>query len=352
MKVGLIARAEDRGLGILTWEFARHVQPERTLVITMGNLARGFQPHLDRYPGATTVAFDGAELDEATVRGWLDGLDVVFSAETFYDWRVVQWAREAGVATVCQAMPEFYRHWSCPDLPDPDAWWVPTPWLIERLPERTRMVPVPVALDRWPDCNIGGDESTADVVRAVHVAGHRAMGDRNGTTEVLASLHYLHGPLELRIVTQDRRLPSHRGSRRGVTVTRQLAGVANYWDLYADTDVLVLPRRYGGLCLPVQEAMAAGLAVVMTDTEPQRSFWPVVGIPSRERGGMATGGGLIPLVTADAPALARALDQLATNPAELAAHRQASRDWARAHSWEELLPTYLEELAMACEART
>ncbi|QOR55444.1 MAG: glycosyltransferase domain-containing protein [Phage 71_18] len=352
MKVGLIARAEDRGLGILTWEFHRHVQPERTLVINMGSAARGFQPHPERYPGAVTVAYNDGNLDEQVVRDWLQGLDVVFSAETFYDWRVVQWAREAGVATVCQSMPEFYRHWDDPSLPDPDAWWVPTPWLIDRLPARTRLVPVPVALDRWPECDIGGNEITADVTRMVHVAGHRAMGDRNGTTEVLASLHYLAGPLELRIVTQDRRLPSHRGSRRGVAVTRQLAGVTNYWDLYADTDVLVLPRRYGGLCLPVQEAMGAGLAVVMTDAEPQRSFWPVVGVPSRERGGLQTGGGLIPLVTADAPALARALDLLANNPAELAARRQASRDWARAHSWAELLPTYLEELAMVCEVRT
>lgn len=352
LKVGLIARGEDRGLGILTWEFARHVKPERTLMIDMGHLSGGFAPHLERYPGATVVPFDGQELPEATVREWLDGLDVVFSAETFYDWRLVSWAREAGVATVCQAMPEFYRHWSCPELPDPTAWWAPTPWLIDRLPERTRMVPVPVALDRV--CNISGRDSTADVandrpLRVVHVAGHRAMGDRNGTTEVLVALGHARGPMDVRLVTQDRRLPSQRGSRRGVTIRRQLSGVGDYWDLYADADVLLLPRRYGGLCLPVQEALGAGLCVVMTHAEPQASYWPVVTVDVRERGHMETGGGLVPLVTAEPLQLARILDRLANNPEEVATHKAASRAWATANSWDALLPTYLDELGRVAD---
>lgn len=347
MKVGLVARGEDRGLGILTWEFARHVQPERTLLIDMGPLSGGFQPHLERYPDATVVPFDGQELPEHTVREWLEGLDVVFSAETFYDWRLVAWAREAGVATVCQAMPEFYRHWSCPELPDPTAWWAPTPWLIDRLPERTRMVPVPVALDRVQHLHQERAESAP--LRVVHVAGHRAMGDRNGTTEVLVALGHARGPMDVKLITQDRRLPSQRTGRRGVNVRRQLSGVGDYWDLYADADVLVLPRRYGGLCLPVQEALGAGLCVVMTDAEPQRSYWPVVLVDVRERGHLETGGGLVPLVTAEPIQLAATLDRLANNPEEVATRKAAAREWATANSWDALLPTYLAELARVAE---
>ena len=42
--------------------------------------------------------------------------------------------------------------------------------------------------------------------------------------------------------------------------------------------MLVMPRKYGGLCLPVLEAAARGLALVMTDTVPN-SDWPIVPIP-------------------------------------------------------------------------
>jgi len=56
VKVGLIARADDRGLGIMCWEFHRAMRPHATLVVREpGAEARGFQPHLDRYPDATVV---------------------------------------------------------------------------------------------------------------------------------------------------------------------------------------------------------------------------------------------------------------------------------------------------------
>ena len=53
------------------------------------------------------------------------------------------------MATVCQVNPEFYRHdgeaWS-----HPSAWWAPSPWMLDSLPDGTRLVPVPVATDRFP----------------------------------------------------------------------------------------------------------------------------------------------------------------------------------------------------------
>jgi hypothetical protein len=42
----------------------------------------------------------------------------------------------------------------------------------------------------------------------------------------------------------------------------------NYLDQYKDGDVLVIPRKYGGLCLPMQEALAHGIPVIMPDIEP------------------------------------------------------------------------------------
>lgn len=342
MRVGMVARAEDRGLGILTWEFHRHLQPDRTLVIDMGPLARGFEPHLDRYPDATVVPFDGATLPEAEVRAWLDGLDVLYSAETFYDWHLVEWAREAGVATVLHVMPEFYRHATEGELPHPDAVWAPTPWRLDSLPERTRLVPVPVATDRFTT----RPEPTGQL-RVLHVAGHRAAGDRNGTLQLAQALRRVREPMTVRLLTQDPRLPSMR-TAPGVELVIEAGGRGDYWDLYADADVMVLPRRYGGLSLPVQEAMAAGLAVVMPDVSPN-DWWPTIRVPATSRGELNTPAGPVRLYAANPDRLARQLDHLASAPSAVRVAQGKARNWAARHSWTQLAPRYIAELERAAD---
>lgn len=344
MKLGAIVRAEDRGIAIQSWEFCRAMQPERTLLIDMGDLARGFPVHKDRYPDATVVHYDRGLLPEDPVREFLDGLDVVFTVETFYDWRVCRWADEAGVATVCQVNPEFMR--PVEELPAcPTRWWAPTSWRLGFLPEGTRVVPVPVAGDRFPLC----PPEPAEQLRVLHVAGHRAMADRNGTTVVLEALRRLRPPMRVTIATQDARLPSSaRGRRGGIEVEAMTGGVRDYWRLYDDQDVLVMPRRYGGLCLPVQEAMAAGLAVVMTDAEPQRSTWPVLPIRAgMSRPKLRCPGGPLPMATPRPEATAEQLNALA-DPSKLRCQQEQSVAWAKANSWDALRPLYEQELADVC----
>lgn len=344
MKVGLIARADDRGLGHMTWEFHRHLQPERTLVVREpGAEAQGFAPHLDRYPDGLVVRFDGGMLPEAEVRDWLQGLDVLYSAETFYDWHLVQWAAEAGVATVLHTMPEFHHL----HVPPTSSVWAPTPWRIDHLPLPTRLVPVPVATDRFPMAAPARDPGR---LRVLHVAGHRAAADRNGTTQLLQALRYTRQPVHVRLVTQDQALPSAARLPANVYVHRETGGVADYWDLYDDADVLVLPRRYGGLCLPVQEAMAAGLAVVLPDTAPN-DWWPALRVPGRERGHITTAAGQLSLYAADPQQLAQLLDQLAADPDLVAAAQLGALAWANLHSWQALAPLYRAELERAAELR-
>lgn len=348
MKVGLIARGEDRGLGIQTWEWWRHMRPERTLIVDPGDLARGFPLHLDRYgvhprqPAAGTVVacWDGHEFsDEAMVRRWLDGLDVIYTAETFYDHRLPRWCAEAGVRLVVHVNPEFFR-WTAAHLPAV-RWWLPTSWRADRLPRDAEVVPVPVPLDRWPE----PAPRHHGVPTFLHVAGHRAAGDRNGTGLVMAALARTSAKMRVVIATQDERLPVVRHGRN-VELIRATGGTANYWDLY-EGDVLVMPRRYGGLCLPANEAAAAGLALVMTDTPPNHE-WPALPISVSSRQPMGTPGGTVVSATADASHLARLLDRLASDR-ELRHHQQhAARAWAEARSWSALAPRITLALEAAC----
>lgn len=346
MKVGLIARSEDRGLGVQTWEAYRHLQPDRTLLVDMGPLGGSFAQHPERFPDATTVEFDGHRLADVA-RDWMDGLDVVLSCETLYDWRLAEWGRELGCATVVQVNPEFYRH-SREPLPHPTVWWNPSSWLHDTLPPSARHVPVPVALDRWPDWSERElPLRHPDRLRVLHVAGKRAAGDRNGTQVLAMALRRVHEPMKVTVATQERRMIQFpRRNHQRIDV--RLGGIADYWELYEDHDVLVMPRRYGGLCLPVQEAMAAGLAIVMTGCSPNAD-WPAQLIPYVERGHLTTPAGDVPLCNADERQLAWLLDQLATTPDMLADLKGASMVWAIAHSWANLLPLYQSELAHAAD---
>lgn len=343
MRLGVIARAEDRGLGLQTWEFCRAMRPERVLLVDMGEHGGGFAMHPERYPGATVVRYERGQLvPEGLVREALEVLDVLFAVETFYDWRIPGWAADAGCATVCQVNPEFMRPPA--ELPSvPTRWWAPTPWRLEHLPPGTRVVPVPVADDRFP---FRAPPRGDGPLRALHVAGHRAMADRNGTQIVMAAALRMSG-VALTIATQDEaRMGAPRPRDASVVIQR---AVGRYWDLYRDQDALVLPRRYGGLCLPAQEAMASGLAVVMSDAEPQRSTWPVLTVAS------ATGapkhrcpGGRLALTNARPDQVALALNRLAREPERLAELQAGSLAWAEANRWSAMAPLYERELADAC----
>lgn len=336
MKLGVIARADDRGLGNQTWEVVRNMAPERVLVIRdPASEATGFPVHLDRFPGATVLTWERPNylLPEREVREWLDGLDVIYSAETLYDWRIADWARDQGCSTVVHLNPEFYAH-HLEDRAEPDVWWSATDWRKDHLPARVRVVPMPVPIDRWPDVDL-----SAAPRRVLHVAGWAGTHNRNNTRRVVEAARYV-GDVEIVMVAQD------QPNRRNQKISHRAASV-NYWEMYADASAIVLPRRYGGLCLPANEACGAGLVPIMPDVEPNR-WWPIEPMQARPaRQPMITVAGELATWDVDPPQVARAIRNLFDG--DVAARRREARLWAEEHSWDRLAAMWRGELEMACE---
>lgn len=341
MRVGLIARSESRGLGTQSWEFFRHVLPSKTLLIDMARDA-GYETHPEWFPGATVMPWKD-ELDLSACRKWLDGLDVIYAAETYYDWRFVELARKMGVATVCHVNPEFFKHHSNDD-PHPTVWWSATTWRLEHLPVGTRVVPMPVPLDRFPEPAV----DVGDPIRWLHVQGRRAVADRNGTDCLFRALKRTRQPHDVLVLTQNPRKAVPVRVKPNVTL-RVEKGPEDYWELYEGRDALVLPRRYGGLCLPVLEAVGAGLAVMMTDLEPQRSMWPIEGVKCALGRSIDTPGGMISLGHTNPSVLAHAMDRWAEDPGLVRKAQGESRAFALANSWEAKLPEIMEELRQAVD---
>lgn len=330
MKVGVVSPLTDRGLGIQSWEAARNLDAAVLFVETKDPSAPS---HRERCPNATKVRW-AQGLDPKVTMAWLRTVDAVYAAETFYDPRLPKWAAAAGVVTVLHANPEF---WTGADRPS--RLWSATPWRIDAMPPDTEVVPFPVAADRFTPV-----EPHDGPARFLHVAGKRALADRNGTDTLVEAVPLLTRPCEIRMVVQHGETPSFRDVPAHVRIVA-LPPPADYWRLYDDADVLVMPRRYGGLCLPVQEACAAGLAVIMSDLPPN-DVWPGPRVPADFRRKVTMPCGRVPVYEVAPPALARAMDAMA-DPSVRACHQAESRVWAAAHSWDAMGARWLDMMAAA-----
>lgn len=338
MRLGVLARTEARGLGNQSHDVCLNLDPTKVLLIDPGPDKRFEQcpQRYERWP-TTTAQWRGGKLNPDVVRPWLQGLDVVYTAETPYDLRLPQWAAEAGVGVVVHANPEFL---SPQDAKAAVTWWAATPWRLEHLPARTRVVPMPVPAVSLTSTDAAESERP---VRFLHVAGWPAVADRNGTGVVAEAAALMRSGAVVTIRGQHKDVA--RFQRQNVRA--QAGNVANHWDLYRDADVLVSPRRFGGLHLPALEALAAGLVVVMSDCSPN-DVWPGPRIPCTSSQTVATRAGVIPLHDCDPHALAAGLDELATNPTLLDKYRQEAADWTQANTWDALRPMWEDELARAC----
>ena len=314
----MIARCDDRGLGVQCREFYDHMRPDVTVVIDMTPVTRNrFAQHFEWYPDGIISRWAGylQPLSKPALTA-LATCDVVFSAETFYDPRLPGWLTDQDVRTVLQPNPELYRG----ELPS-ELWW-PSEWLIDRFPTG-RVMPVPVPDDRIADKPAGEG-------LFLHVNGRRALADRNGAQFL---------PWLITRTTGQWRITSQDGMRFGPRMRGRATPVGHVedrWELYDGCSILVLPRRYGGLCLPVQEAMARGMAVVMTDCPPNRR-WPIVPVEAQPAG-------LIPMPLGPVRLHNVNLDDLILQVhdtlANLEEHQQAGLDWAREHAWSVWEPKY------------
>lgn len=336
MSLGIVARCDNRGIAYQTWEAVNALKPDKVLLVLMndrqwpedpGRFGRHNVTHVD-------CSLGNRVLDEGKVRKFLEGLTSVFAVETLYDWAFADWAREAGCRTVVQMNPEFYNHHCLPDVPAPDEWVWPTEWMrdSEHIPHGV-LLPVPAP----PALNTAADPDSEEL-RVLHVAGHRALGDRNGTDLFFESLALLGSRVHVTVIGQDGQLPTGKLGRN-VTIETNPKGVKDRWDLYRNQHLVVLPRRYGGLNLPAIEACSRGVAPMMPDVL-ENNLWPIIPLPARTGRLQRVPFGMVPTWMVRPNQIAAEIDKLNRHRDRLAAAQQKAFDWAENNSWESWGPAY------------
>jgi glycosyltransferase involved in cell wall biosynthesis len=108
----------------------------------------------------------------------------------------------------------------------------------------------------------------------------------------------------------------------------------------------VMPRRYGGLSLPMQEAASLGMGVITTDLEPQNRWFPPDSlVPASLYAQFRTPVGRIDIHACDPRDLAAKMDEFSRDPGLMAWCSRASEVYAQSISWETLKPQYEELFA-------
>lgn len=284
IRVGLVARADNTGLGNQTLEFYKHMKPSKTLVVDIGHL-NGNKSYPERYPDATVIRGfpDPYQIDE-----FLKDLDVVFVAESPYNYYLYESAREHGVKTAVQYNYEFFDYFVNPNYPKPDMLIAPSQWHYQDIENFC------VSFDMkhvYLHCPVNRELlKYRKIKRAktfLHLAGKPAAHDRNGTFDVIEAAQHIRSDAQIVIHFQGEQGLAHQATyttqdyRDAIEqspakdrITMIVDEAANYADLYSMGDVLLLPRRYGGNCLPMNEALSCGMPVIMPDISPNNEFLP------------------------------------------------------------------------------
>lgn len=336
IRLGLIARCDNGGIGSESWEFARHLLDSKDKVL----LIRGEHGHYpDRFleKGFAVLEAHGVPSDNE-VDAFLRDIDVLFTIETFYNWSMIDVARSRGIKTVLRLNYEF--------MPDPrhspvDLQLSPSQWNLEQITGRVEYLPFPINRDVLPYRN------RAKVDSFYHIAGHELYEDRNGTQIFLQAIRFMKSKPPINLFSQ------HDLSKEALAQyikdnpnVHCFTEAANYWDVHQrggnpQGDCLVLPRRYGGQSLQMNEALSTGAMVLMPAVKPQVDFLPkrMMIQPDYARK-IQCHGAIVDCYDTDPQKLAMTMDELYGST--ITEESEWANDFAESISWDTLGSKYIK----------
>lgn len=360
MRIGLIARADNSGLGIQTHEFYMHMKPSKTLVVDMSG-HNGNRTYPERY-GDDAVWSHGLPTVGA-INEFLQDLDVVFVAEAPYNYYLYTRARELGVKTAVQYNYEFFDWFMYPHFPMPDMLIAPSSWHYWEVDAWAKERGIRHTYLHCPVNRFKLPYKQRDSYKTfLHVAGRAAAHDRNGTITVIESAKYLESDAKILLHFQGQQGIGHQVThtlddyswmidqhnvKNNIIVRHE--EIDNYQDVYKEGDALVLPRRYGGNCLPMNEALSTGMPVIMPDISPNDNFLDQSWLVPAQKTGQFEPRTVIDIYSVEPEWLADKIDQFAMMGApRAAAHSGIADALAEKISWGEMRKKYLNALEDLC----
>ena len=273
MRLGIIARSDNTGLGNQTMELVRMLNPDKILLIN-SQFFNNNQQHPEWYKDYNVIETRKGMPRTNEVLSFLENIDVVISCETFYHLELVDLAKQKGIKTILQYNYELFGHLVHPEWTLPDVLLAPSIWnldvIVEKFGSKTQVMHLPPPTDHTLFNQSKEINLSKDHKRILHIAGKKAAKDRNGTESILKMMKYSKEDYELVIKSQTPLNLICKDSR----VKIEIDNPDNRQDMYSGFDAMVLPRRYAGLCLPMNEALMSALPVFMTNISPNNAILP------------------------------------------------------------------------------
>jgi glycosyltransferase involved in cell wall biosynthesis len=312
MKLGIIARCDNTGLGNQTKELVDMLNPDKILLIDSSFFNNNKQ-HPEWYDKYNVIKTLRGMPRTKEVLSFLENIDVVISCETFYHIDLISLARQKGIKTILQYNYELFGNMSNPEWLLPDVLLAPSPWNIEIVKERfgskTKIVHLPPPTNTSLFDSVRENNLSKTHNRILHVAGKKAARDRNGTDTVIEMLKYSKADYELVITTQNPLEFNVKDKRLNIVKSN----VQDRSDLYNGFDAMVLPRRYAGLCLPMNEALISGIPVFMTNISPNNEILPQEWLVDSTKIGKFNTKTMVNIYEAYPDKLAKLIDNYITN---------------------------------------
>ena len=321
--IGQITQPYNTGLGNMGWGFASHL-PMKSLLVEV-------KPDMTSFPERFSNSRRTKRVTQEDIDWLLDGIDTLFAMETPYDWSIFEQAKKRGIKTVFMPMFEWLDR-SRPELRFIDLFIAPSPSTYRALPFANKVqVPTEVPVDTSKF-----KQKKVDRLRTLlHNSGHGGQFNRNSTPELIEAMDYVKSGVGLILNSQFQQAAEGREN-----ISYTYGNFENYWEMYTQGDVYILPAKYGVAYLGIGEAMAAGMPVMFTDMEPFNEYLPHdLLIKPKKMESIALVGSQRELYAVHDPKeIAHKIDEVASM--DLSYFSARSQEMAYEWSWENQIKTY------------
>lgn len=312
MNLCIIARADLTGLGVQSRNWVRLLKPKKLVVIN-STMFNNNEQHLEWYKGYDGYTINGF-IKNHEIIPILRNIDVLLTFEIPYNYQLISVAKTMGVKTIIQNNWEFTDYLRQPALPLPDLLVNHSYWHLEDQknlwPDITEYCATPVFIEDYDPIMLENMDRDLTKRRFLHVAGRRTYEDRNGTNDLLAAVKLIPKEIDFELVIKTQSADINEFDDPRITVDR--TAPVDEKELYRNFDALIMPRRYGGACLPMNEALASGMPVIMTHIDPNDKILPKEWLVKSRHDGTFMTRTTIDLFSADHKALADKIIYLTT----------------------------------------
>ena len=286
-RVCIIARADLTGLGRQSRNWVRLLDPYKVVVINSKPF-NGNDQYFEWYEKRRNAYRIDGFIKPEEINDILNDVDVLLTFEIPYNYQLISVARARGIKTIIQNNWEFTDYLSQKYLPLPDLLVNHSYWHLEDQkklwPDITEYCPTPYFIEDFDEIykiNIERDLVEGQRRRFLHIAGRNTYLDRHGTEDLIEAVKLIPSEIDFELVINTQTTEIKNAGDPRITIDR--SSCADERELYSNFDAMIMPRRYAGGCLPMNEALASGLPVIMPDIDPNDKILPAFWLVPAEK---------------------------------------------------------------------